>query len=325
MPNCWTSARLQRLPSISRAPMNIQDKLADLNAQSLAQAAARAGVHLPLAVSVLLAVLIAYYAARLVWLLVPGAPTMTWEPPPPAAPAIAADQKTDYRALLDAHLFGQASAEPQPVADDSIDAPDTRLSLVLRATVTDRQNQVAHAIIADSSGREKVYFLKSSVPGGATLHLVHTDRVILNRGGVLEALRLPRENDGSNAGRTARRRTAAARSGSSPTVRQVINQSAATIASIIRPQPYMPGGRLKGYRVYPGRNRQQFAALGLRPGDLVTDINGTPLNNPAQGMEIFRGMANSTQVTLTIERNGQSQILTLDTASIAGGPNGSTR
>ncbi len=78
----------------------------------------------------------------------------------------------------------------------------------------------------------------------------------------------------------------------------------------------MPNGQLKGYRIYPGRNRQQFAALGLRPGDLVTEINGMTLDNPAQGMEIFRSLGDTTQVTVTLERSGQPQVLTLDTSQL---------
>ena len=79
----------------------------------------------------------------------------------------------------------------------------------------------------------------------------------------------------------------------------------------------MPNGQLKGYRVFPGRNRQQFIALGLRPGDLVTEINGVALNNPAQGMEIFRTLSESSQVTVTVERNGQNQSITLDASKLA--------
>jgi general secretion pathway protein C len=79
----------------------------------------------------------------------------------------------------------------------------------------------------------------------------------------------------------------------------------------------MPNGQLKGYRVFPGRNRQQFIALGLRPGDLVTEINGVALSDPAQGMQIFNTLSESSQVQVTLERNGKSQTLSLDTSELA--------
>jgi general secretion pathway protein C len=73
----------------------------------------------------------------------------------------------------------------------------------------------------------------------------------------------------------------------------------------------------RGYRVYPGRNRQQFAKLGLQPGDLVLSINGTPLDDPQRGMEIFNTMGASDRVTVTVERNGQPQELSLNTAQMS--------
>ena len=85
---------------------------------------------------------------------------------------------------------------------------------------------------------------------------------------------------------------------------------------MIRPQPVFKDGQQQGYRVYPGRQRQQFAQLGLRPGDLVTQINGMALNDPARGMEIFRGLADATSVSVTVERNGQMEVLTLDTSTL---------
>ena len=78
----------------------------------------------------------------------------------------------------------------------------------------------------------------------------------------------------------------------------------------------MPNGKLKGYRLYPGRDRKRFAAIGLRPGDLVTNINGVPLNDMAQGMSLFQSMGEVTQLTVTLERNGQAQVLTIDTSEI---------
>src|SRR5262249_25703689 len=70
-------------------------------------------------------------------------------------------------------------------------------------------------------------------------------------------------------------------------------------------------------RVYPGRNRQAFTRLGLRPGDLVTAINGTPLDDPARGQEIFSTLGSSSEARVTVMRNGKQQDLTLNMAQMA--------
>jgi general secretion pathway protein C len=73
---------------------------------------------------------------------------------------------------------------------------------------------------------------------------------------------------------------------------------------------------MQGYRVYPGRDRKQFAALGLRPGDLIKDIDGAALTNPQQATRIFQSLGNAEQVSVTVERNGQPQVLVLRTSQL---------
>ncbi|MGI9329504.1 MAG: type II secretion system protein GspC [Gammaproteobacteria bacterium] len=304
--------------------MNVPDLLTRLQERSPEQWLGQASDRLPVWVSLALMIMIAWYLARLIWLIYPPPGDLAWEPPPAAASSNNTASQRDYSELVAAQLFGKADAEPEPdpalLADqDVLDAPDTTLDLSLRATVASADNGKAHAIIADGSGKEQVYFLRDPVPGGATLQQVRVDRVILNRRGTLEALRLPRDFEAAPA---ARSRRTVRRSTSAPTVQQVVQQNAASFTDIVRPQPYMPNGQLKGYRIYPGRNRQQFAALGLRPGDLVTAVNGMGLSNPAEGMQLFRSLSDATQVTLTVERNGEEQTMTLNTTQVTNATEG---
>jgi len=276
---------------------------------------------LPFWVSLLLVLAIGYYAARVIWLLVPAGEPARWSPPPfsgaPAAGGSAVDQSA-YAIVSQAHLFGEARPDEPSLANVQ-EAPETQLNLQLRGAVAALDERFAHAIIADGAGSEKVYFLKDPIPGGAVLQQVQADRVIISRGGVLEALLLPKISEGGSGASTVQRPAfqPMARRNTSPSMQDVVTQNAGGIMEIIRPQPFMPNGELKGYRIYPGRNRDQFAGLGLQPGDLVTEINGMTLNNPSQAMELFRSLANTTSITVTLERAGQAQTLTLDTAQVA--------
>src|ERR1700751_3990983 len=100
-------------------------------------------------------------------------------------------------------------------------------------------------------------------------------------------------------------------------MRKLITNDPGLMAGIMRPQPVFAGGKQKGYRVYPGRNRQSFQRLGLRPGDLVTAINGTPLDDPARGQEIFGTLGASSEARVTVTRNGRQQDLSLNLAQVA--------
>jgi C-terminal processing protease CtpA/Prc len=57
--------------------------------------------------------------------------------------------------------------------------------------------------------------------------------------------------------------------------------------------------------------------LGLKAGDLVTAINGTPLDDPQRSQDVFNTIQTSDHVTVTIERGGQKQDITLNIAQVA--------
>jgi len=309
-----------KTPYVSWASVNVQDLVSRFGGSTPALVVVRANEHLPVIVSTMAVILIGYYVARIFWTLYPAGPSAPWQPPQVAPQT---GQKTttpaSYATITAAHLFGEVSQEPPPVSGDAaLTAPDTSLALQLRGAVAADNPRLAHAIIADGSGNEQVYFVNSTLPGGATVQQIQADRVVLARAGQLEVLRLPREGSGAG-GPTPGGFTSPSQPLSppgQPNVQELVAQNAPGFLAVVRPQPFMPNGQLKGYRIYPGPNRQGFVSLGLRAGDLVTEINGIALNNPAQGMEVFRSLGDAPQVTVTVERDGQPQVLSLNMAQV---------
>ena len=47
--------------------------------------------------------------------------------------------------------------------------------------------------------------------------------------------------------------------------------------------------------------------MGLRPGDLVTAVNGIQLNDTQTALQMLNDLSRAPNVTLTIERGGQVQ------------------
>jgi general secretion pathway protein C len=272
----------------------------------------RASRTLPQAVSAILVIAIAWQLVQLTWLLLERSSTQ--QPvvslPPPAALA-APRRGIDIQTIVAAHLFGAPQAETKP----SEDAPQTQMNLVLSAVFATNDPRNGRAIIGESAQASKVYAVGATVRPGTRLHEVHPDRVILDRSGQLEALLLPKQNNAVVA--INRPPAAVANTQFAENLRRIAETNPSAFAEVLRPQPVFANGVQRGYRVYPGRNRQQFAKLGLQPGDLVLSINGTPLDDPQRGMEVFNTISTSDRVAVTIERNGQSQELTLNTAQIS--------
>lgn len=276
---------------------------------------------LPGWISLILVVLIGWQLAQLVWSLVPAPAAGDAVVTPSQISQISEEDSSgfDVNAISTAHIFGIASAEdeaPPPAPEEYEDLRDTRLSnLALKGTIAADPADLAVAIISDGGNKEQVYTIGSPVTNGAKLHAVYADRVVLDENGVLTNLKLPKDFP-EGAPRPARRNTTASirpAATNTQSIQKVVAQNVSQLSDVIRPTPYFVNGQQQGYRVYPGRNRAQFTALGLRPGDLVKDIDGQSLSDPTQAMKIFETLGDSSEVSVTVERNGQPEVIVLRT------------
>lgn len=223
--------------------------------------------------------------------------------------------RVNVAAIANNHLFGNAQVQAR---QDPNNVQPTSVPLVLTGIIAADKPENGLAILGENATSAKVFAVGDTVPGGVKLHQVLGDRVILDRNGQLESLMLPRQS-GPPLGMAATPPPALP-TDANPIVdrmRQLIANEPGAISDIMRPQPVFTQGRQRGYRVYPGRNRQAFIRLGLRPGDLVTAINGTPLDDPARGQEIFSTLGSSSEAHVTVMRNGRQQDLTLQMATVA--------
>jgi len=269
----------------------------------------------PWLASVALAALIAVELARIAVSLLNGSPVKSIQPPPTQAVSGPPRPAIDVQSIVNAHLFGVGASD---AAQDPDSAPPSTANLVLAGTIATKDPRHGLAIISDG-GPSKLYLVGDNV-GGAALHSVYLDRVILNRGGSLETLMLPRQLPPARAPIVRQAPAAGARGNPSvENLRRMVQQDPAILSEIMRSVPSFDNkvGKLRGFRIYPGRNRSAFNGLGLRPGDLVTAINGTTLDDPQRGQEIMATIESSDRATVTIERGGQSQDVSLNIAQVA--------
>ena len=210
-----------------------------------------------------------------------------------------------------AHLFGEAHST---VTDAN--APQTSVQLVLAGVLALPDPKRGLAIIGASAAAAKLYTVGSAMPGGVSLYAVYKDRVLLDRGGVIESLFMPRRAPlagtvpaaaPANQGSPAQRLAALAQG------------NGAMLGGLVRAQAVFTGSKLSGYRIYPGGRTSigAFTQLGLRPGDLITAVNGTPLDDPNRGSEILDTLSSAANANITVQRNGQSVDLNLNLETVA--------
>ena len=217
--------------------------------------------------------------------------------------------------ILSAHLFGLSSShESNPALIKTTELAienliETNLSLLLIGTIKDNNNKLSMAIIVNDQKEEQVYKINDEILPNIILHSIYPDQIVLRRNGILESLKLPKNNNDDifliNNNRTDNK-TNSTFNNRSPMALQT------DIADLLKPTPYFENGKQKGYKIYPGGNSQQLENFDLINGDLVTHINELPLDDPLLAMKMFQDMKMSRQLSLTIERNKQQTVVVIN-------------
>lgn len=262
--------------------------------------------RLPDVVAAVLIVLIGVRAALLVNSLAgpPASETLANITPAPVRNTL------DVPSILRANLFGQAP----PSAGGG--TPVTSMQLVLGGVVAAPDEKLGVAMIGATASNIEIKKVGDPLPGGATLHAVHVDRVLINRGGSIEALVLPALVPSSGAPQPARP-PANATAASVARIEQSLRGNPGAINQVMTRTLVIDKGVMQGVRVSPGPNAAAFTRLGLRNGDIVTAINGLELNDEARSREVFDSLSGAAEARVTVNRNGTSQEITLNLAEIA--------
>ncbi len=261
----------------------------------------------PTAVSALLGVLIAADLAHTVL----GLSARTR--PVPLAAAAPAHHGVDAQRIVAAHLFGTA-----PVAQDPAHARLAAADLKLSGTIATQEPKHGFAIIV-AGGASRMYAVGDPV-GDAALFSVYLDHVILDRAGTLEALFLPHTAlAGARGGAIAAAHPAPHRGQFVDSLGRVVGSDPGVLDRIMHTLDVRDEktDRVRGFRVFPVASGAAMRILGLSPGDVLTSLNGTPLDDVKHGRELLQAVQPDGIATATVEREGQTLSVTLNVAQAA--------
>ncbi|WP_341708231.1 type II secretion system protein GspC [Halopseudomonas sp.] len=261
----------------------------------------------------------AWILGHLIWTLIEPQSVM------PAASSLPYSVSSSERSVAQPGFRELALLSPYGRADRApvaVDAPDTKLSWTLKGVLSDPDPARSAAILVTQGQPEKLYRVGATLPGQVRLEQVLADRVMLMRDGQLETLRLKR-NELNGSGRSARNaRTAAlpevdanqtlAPDGNLARIdREAWLNDPQRFAEVISANPVMVDGALYGIEVSPARNAREFEAAGLKAGDVITDVDGTPVSQIEDYRDILRDMSGATSVSVSLERDGQPMNITI--------------
>lgn len=280
-----------------------------------------ASKHLPEFIFVVLLLLLAQTFAELTWAyLTPAQDKASIRNSLSTRPLQSPLTKLSLQKVSSYHLFGDVKQAAVVTQQKIIDAPETRLRLDLKGVFASTKASQALAIISSNKGKDKTYHIGDKITGGALLHAVYADRVILKRSGKLETLRLPKSkldsrsfyskapsdrlNSQSNDARQSNQQRLRK-------IRDTLLNDPAKLWQQMRINPVMKNGKIQGYSLVHN-DPALMKALNIRSTDVITSINGQSLSNPSTLYGLMNNLSKMQTLVLNIERNGQQQTIQLN-------------
>ena len=253
-----------------------------------------------------------------------GAPTQASNP----------SKAVDINALVNLHLFGKPRREDRAMPQSVANAQATRLPLELKAVFAASENALSAAIIGQKGQRALLYTVGESVPGNAVLAEVYSQQVLLRRAGKLESLAFPA---GTYKARSKSPATALANtppvsgrdnqtsseSSAEPVVERGLpaqTRVADELASVTQKLLADPGAAIEqlgltahtdgGFKVGGVANSPYLQTAGLKAGDIIFSINGTPMSNVNNNKTLLAELMASGRARLEVMRNNQRFVIT---------------
>jgi general secretion pathway protein C len=306
--------------------------------------------RLPSIQKVLMAVLILWAVnslANALWALVPGSPisvsqSVVINPPPSSNAASAGSETIDVSPILGMSVFG--AAEPSEVQDlapvNAVATPregiengarETSLALTLTGIVASTTDGLGSAMIG-ARKKQELYSVGDDLPanGKVTLAKILPKQVVIDNNGTYELITLFDDNGivgiVQSASSELPNRTPALtaevstnqseRQQLAANYREQLYSDPQSLAGLVSISAVQSDGGLKGYRVAPGRDAEQFTALGFKAGDIVTAVNGYTLSDPTNTVRLYQLMRDATDATFEIERDGSPVSISVSLSSL---------
>ncbi len=230
------------------------------------------------------------------------------------------DPVQQSKAIIGAHLFGEAGAKVVEVEKKEPDRPieNTKLNLKLAGVFAYTPQEKAIAIISAGSAEQSAYWVGDKVSGETTLKEVHPEYVILSNRGKDEKLQLSDEapiamrpipteqpsNAGNSGGAGSDPNTPVEIPTNPGQIRDMMARNPALLGRVVAAEPYQENGKLLGYRITPKQNPEILEAQGIVAGDVITRVNNIQLNSQKQGIRALRNAVKADNLEIVVLRDG---------------------
>ena len=226
-----------------------------------------------------------------------------------------------YRAITKRNLFNTSPDTVAPAQAINVDdLKKTDLNLKLWGTVTG-QDRRAYAVIEDTKTRQQhLYRIGDSIQN-ATVKLILRQKVVLSVNDSDEVLGIEEPGvakKGKQSPRVARRAASPPKMPVSSSPRQLTLNSDQIESALenldqlmdqARIRPHIEEGKPAGISITGIKPNTIFRKMRLRNGDIITGVNGAPIETVEDAMKIFGDLSSASEVQVEIKRRGRKRVL----------------
>ena len=249
-----------------------------------------------------------------------------FEPPPPVSQTVVSKEREGsrplsyYLVITDRNLFHTQSDATKEIKKETLQIDNlkqTELKLKLWGTVTGSEDR-AYAVIEDQTAREQNLYKIGDEIQTAVVRAIYRNKVILSVDGRNEVLEI--EDITQTASLRPSVSTAPRTSYTRPTPRRRITLRKAQIDNAmgninelmgqinIRPHSSEEGVP-EGMILSNIKPNSIFRRMGLRNGDILTGVDGRPIQSIDDAIKLYEDLKSSTGAKLEIKRKGRPTII----------------
>ena len=220
--------------------------------------------------------------------------------------------KNQYDVIVTRNLF-KVDIEEKEESSQKVETKDqepeklevTNLKLVLWGTVTG--DSEVYAVIEDKKVRQQSLYQVGDSIQGAKLKKILRHEVILTYQGKDQVLEM--ETDRKNVSKSRLGRPVKKTNFNQSPVRKAIidnpQDNIGVIMKQVKFRPHFTEGEPDGLMVYGIRPNSIFRKMGLRNGDIIKDINGTPIVSAEDASSLFSEIEDADDAKVTLFRRGK--------------------
>ncbi|MBL7214037.1 MAG: PDZ domain-containing protein [Desulfobacteraceae bacterium] len=224
---------------------------------------------------------------------------------------------SDFRVITGRNIFGASEKPPKgpkvkELGADEIEAlAPTSLNVSLLGTVTGNK-EIAFAVIEEKQKRKQGLYKRGDTVQNATIKKILRGKVVLRVGDRDEILTMEeaasgkiRRGGGSEGPVTTGATITLAKSDLEKSLKNL-----GQLLTQVRVRPRIKDGKPDGLQLARIKSGSIFSKLGLKNGDVVQKINGSPIKSPDDVFSLYQRLKSGSHVSVDIIRKGETKTIT---------------